>query len=450
MDIHNGVGSLSTTENDVTTASLDLFQPITKESTLTLGRNRAYRPLSMAEGGPYEFSILPAGDTYLQTSSARLFAELRVVRRNGNNIPNDADVSITNLVLSSLFSSVQVYFNGVAVTDLDCTNVGYKTYVETLLSYGQTAYKSHLTASMFAMDSPTQFDTVTNPHIADVAIPPGANSGFNWRATHIGESRMFQVMSTVPCDFLQTDRLFPPGIKLGLKFSLASNNFPLLAAAGGEYKIQIVTLKLYMRHITTAPQIVNEHMRLWSSKNVILPFKKTVITTASIGAGLREFKVSNVINGTLPHSVIIGLVRNTAYNGDIDRNPYNFQHFNMNGVSLHINNESLPNEPYRPDFEHGYAVRLYRDLFDNTGVSHDDCGSILTYSLFLGGCALIAWDLSPDLCNGYHLHTSHSGLLELNVTFSQALVQPITMVIFSTFDAVVSIDKNHNFGVSIV
>ncbi|CAH3024100.1 unnamed protein product [Porites evermanni] len=51
---------------------------------------------------------------------------------------------------------------------------------------------------------------------------------------------------------------------------------------------------------------------------------------------------TDLFNGLIPQCIIFGMVRNDAYNGNLGRNPFNFQLFDLNAVRLTVNGEEMP------------------------------------------------------------------------------------------------------------
>lgn len=450
MDIHNGVAGLQLSESDVVTDAMDLFAPVPREVTSVNGYVIAYFPKSPGPVGPFEFDIKTFAGQYIQLPQTRLYARLRVIQRNNNNLLPNADVSLVNLILSSMFTCVSISLNGVHVNGLQNTYSNYRSYVETLLSYGRTAYKSHLASAIYVMDKAGEFDSVTNPRIVHDADDIGENSGYVFRQRSIVGSRPFEVMIPVPCDFFQINRHFPPGASIGVKFQRNAEQAFELLSAGGHFKVDVMSIKLYVKYISVLPEVVEIQRNKWKTKNMILPFKKTEIVIEPLHAGIRSHSVRSVFSGTLPKSLIIGMVRSDAFDGVISRNPYNFQHFNMSSMSISINGVIQPSDPYELDFPAGLNVRLFRDFYDAIGVSHDDCGSMINLPQFGAGSTLMAFDLSPDRCNGYHNHNPVTGKIDITINFNRPLDVEVSMLMFATFSAVLELDYDFKSTITIL
>ena len=107
-----------------------------------------------------------------------------------------------------------------------------------------------------------------------------------------------------------------------------------------------------------------------------------------------------------------------------------------------MNGETFPSLPYRPDFREGLYSREYNDLFYNTGIAHDNVGNLITHKQYGGGSYILAFDLSPDLCNGFHNHSQKTGNIELDMTFANPLPDGITIIVYGSFDVEIQIDRN--------
>ncbi len=68
---------------------------------------------------------------------------------------------------------------------------------------------------------------------------------------------------------------------------------------------------------------------------------------------------------------------------------------------------------------------------------------MMTPALFVNGLTLFAFDLTPDLCGGYHIHRRKTGNIDLEVRFKTALAQSIYAIVLCTYDAQVLIQKEN-------
>ena len=96
---------------------------------------------------------------------------------------------------------------------------------------------------------------------------------------------------------------------------------------------------------------------------------------------------------------------------------------------------SEPAKPYEPDFANGLFTRELRALYDNTGILNGDSGFAISRQEFAKGKTFFAWDLTPDLCNGHHIHDKKIGkTIDLDIAFSEGLAAPINILIYATYE----------------
>lgn len=70
----------------------------------------------------------------------------------------------------------------------------------------------------------------------------------------------------------------------------------------------------------------------------------------------------------------------------------------------------------------------------------------LTFEQFKNGFALYCANLSPDFSDGcaQHLSLIERGPIRIEMRFSQALASAVTIILFCTYDNIVSVDKHRN------
>ena len=67
-----------------------------------------------------------------------------------------------------------------------------------------------------------------------------------------------------------------------------------------------------------------------------------------------------LFSGQLPTCIVIGLVSNGAFNGHLESNLFNFQHFALSEIGLYLNGQQQYTvRPIQPDYEHGQYIRAY-------------------------------------------------------------------------------------------
>ena len=142
--------------------------------------------------------------------------------------------------------------------------------------------------------------------------------------------------------------------------------------------------------------------------------------------------------------MVIGFVKNAAFNGDYTMNPYNFEDFDLDYLSLNMGSQSFPSQPLKPNFSNGDYLQAYMTLFQGTGMLHADRGHGIRRAHYCYGYTLYAFDLTADMCEGSHMDPIKYGNLRMEVHFKNALGTTINAVVYSEYDNIIQIDRARN------
>jgi hypothetical protein len=444
------IGSLQQTDNDVTASGTDLFSPAEVEVGLIDGYTIGIRPLRNDHQGPYDFLIPTRGNDYIQPNTMRLFMQIRVTKKDGTVLAANENVAPVNMFASSMLKSAEFLIAGKQVAALTTDSLHLKTLIETVLSYGNDPGKTHLKASGFYPDTAHHFDDVNYFTVETLTNKNSKNEGYVKRKALIAGSEVLQLEIPLHIDFLQTDKYFPPGLPLILKFNRENDSFALMSdkTDGDAYKIEIQEMKLYVRYVQVAPEILEDHRKKFMTQTIKYPINMTTMRTHPISAGMSAVSIPNLFSGRLPKSLVMCFLENDNYNGKLNTNPYNFKHHDVNFISFKYNGKQIPSDPYTPNFEKKLFIREYRDLFDHTGILHNDLGTMITPDYYMGGMFFVPLDFSPDLCNGRHFHPTKTGVIDLELRFRVPLPKSITVIMYAVFNCVVVLDNQFNVEIN--
>ena len=217
-------------------------------------------------------------------------------------------------------------------------------------------------------------------------------------------------------------------------------------------KIMILDATLLVRKVRISPTVLLAHAAALEKAPAKYPFTRVDLKTITIPVGLQDKSISNLHLGQIPKRIIIGFVTNQAFNGNYQLNPFNFQHFTLNYLSLYVDSQQIPAQPLTPDFPNNLHIDAYNTLFSGTGIHWKDEGNDINYTEYPKGFALVAFDLSQDLsANENHWNLQRQGVVRLELKFAAPLPVPINCVVLSEFNSLIEIDKNRNivadFGV---
>lgn len=436
MTDKHGVGTFVNEATELATDALDLFNMPAYESALIAGKTQIYYPTGViTDAGPYEFLLPNDNNEYTMMDLVELYGEVEVLQTDGDALENTDIVSVINNFPQTLFRQVEVYLNNICVSDLTMPTYPYKAYIENHLTYDKDLKDTTLLARELYLK-----DTI---NLEDNSATAGASatSGFMVRRSKIA-GRKYHFMMKLHVDFLQCRRFLIPGVEMKIRLVRSDDNFSLHSATSIA-KIKMHNLELHVRRISADPVVAGKIESVLSSRPAIYPVANSKIKTYLLNAGISSQNLAQVVRGKLPRSLIIGMVRSRAFDGDIAANPFFFQNFTLNYLNLFINGEPITPKAIMPQWDNGSVIKLYSWFLNNLGL-HQNVSNAITMEEWKTNSCFFPFDLTPDLCNNYYGHGIENGTIDISLAFKTALTENVTVVLYMTYDEQVVIDKDRN------
>ena len=426
---------------ECTKSELDLFSIPATQVSLEKGKWIDHLPVSsLAENGAITF-LTPGTEDYIDLSKTILVVRAKVTKPDGTNLDNDAKVGPVNNFMHALFKQIDVFIKDKQVTQSAGT-YAYRSFLETLLNYGPSAKESQLTASLFFKD------TAGKMEIADPTLgAANANMGLKNRYEFSKESKIVEMAGPLFCDVFFTERLLLSYVDLKVVLNRSSNAFCLMSSArDADFKINLVDVYLKVRKVRVNPSITLAHEVALKKGPAVYPIRRTECKSFIVPAGNPSLQKDNVFNGFVPKSFVFGLVESTAFNGNFQRNPFNFKHFNMSSVSITINGEAIPFKPIQLSFgANKRFIEAFCSQFSGTGKMNYNTGNGISRDEFEKGYAVYAFDLTPDMCStSNHFNLVQKGSLSIEIQFSTAPTEAVSLVCYGEFENLIQIDSDRN------
>ena len=92
-----------------------------------------------------------------------------------------------------------------------------------------------------------------------------------------------------------------------------------------DYKVKITHTSLFVRKVKLMPLVFIAHVKALERGMAKYPIRRMVWKSLTIPQNYRDVKHEKLFSGKLPTCIVIGLVDNRAFNGDRERNPFNFK-----------------------------------------------------------------------------------------------------------------------------
>jgi len=202
--------------------------------------------------------------------------------------------------------------------------------METLLSYGEDAKRTQLTSGLFYKDRAGRMDSVD---LADNA----ANDGLLIRRALGLESRTFDMMGRLHADIFFQNRYIVNEVGVKIKLTRSRDDFCLMGGMAG--KVQIMQGSLFVRKVKLMPSVFLDHAKTLESSRAKYPIRRVMCKSFTIPQKYLDVSHEKLFYGQLPTRIAMGLVDNRAYNGDRQRNLFNFQHFNLNEIAVYLDGQ---------------------------------------------------------------------------------------------------------------
>ena len=279
-----------------------------------------------------------------------------------------------------------VDFNGVTVYT---THQQYQhlAYLGILLNAPHSMKNTLLEMALWKQDMAGGFDLVDPAN-------PGLNRAAYWRAHRVAKSREFEMKGPLLIDCLKVSKPILDGVDIGLSFHPhdpnSCLNYHKTAVVGTlpDYVIEIVDANLEVGRIRPKQSNVSR---------AIYPYVHREMLHMIHDKNLSYFGPATIANGVLPKRVVIALVSETAYSGNITKNRLKFKNFKVDNVVVRVNSADKPmGGGYKMDYAKQVYGQPYYGLFKELGQGLGDVQvGPISFQDYDSGYAIYAFDTSP-------------------------------------------------------
>lgn len=419
-------------------SGLDLFSVNPSQTSIVSGQYDEHHPQSQViDSSPIEIVIPASNSQFVDLNSSHLHVQARVVNVDGSALAPEDVVFPTPLWSASLFSQVDCYLNGVLVSRSENT-YGYRAFLETILYNSEDTQKNVLSASFLYRDTPGE-ENNTKPHI-------NTNPNGFLRQTLTAASKSVDMVSKLHLDVAQTNRFLPPGVEIKLRFTQQKSAFQLQTRNVNKlYMVVIEKAVLRVKKVELNPDVYLEieNQARKHGKNFLYPLKQRNINHYTMIQNHSTWMAENLFLNSLPNKVYVCMVENDAFLGNYAKNPYKFEHNDVETIQFSHDGRQYPAQAYNPDFNRGpFVSREFIALVSGSvGISLEQFthGSTIFYVDFT---ALTNDDSSV-------LELRKSGACRLEIRFRTPLRTTTTLLILSEKDSVLQITGDRQVLVDI-
>lgn len=429
-------GKIHQQSKDTVSSALDYFDvPATNTSVLD-GTTVSIGPVRNANGSMVDFQYRTDAFTHIDGRNSYLHVQCKVKKADGSNIPANLDqckVMPVNNFMHSLFQTLELTLGGHHI-NYD-PNYAYTAYQENLLSYGRDYKRTVGKSFLWVEDETGVVDTedIGDDEKADVKV----------RKSLIANSATVDMVGSLNIPFLRQDRYIHPDTEVSIRLTRTDPTFCLIKTEEDDtnYKIEIEKCELHLRLLKVHPSIINSHNALLASGSTIkYPLNKVTTQMFTVAQGKQSERINVVINQQKPKRMFFAFLDHDAKNGDYNKDPFKFKHYNLSSIVLDVDGQPLPSKPIKMSFAEKTFSEPFFLLAQATGKSlvNGDLG--VTRDQFANGYAIFAFDLTPDLCEGAGVHLIKNSTITLDVSFAEPLAGTISIFMYSEQDELLEVD----------
>ena len=296
-----------------------------------------FRPIASVDQSDLEFLIPAENDTYMDLN-IRLFVRGKLTTTNGKSLEETDYIAVTNNFLHSLFSQCSLTLNGTTITKTT-ELYQYRSYLETLLTYGSDAATSHLTNGFWYLET-------GDLQTCDPTKAESRNTGFISRWTLVKQSKEVQLLGRLHSDICSVFPYLLPGVELQIKLTKGKRAFYLMnTKANSISKFQFLEEYLIFNRIRpNLAYLIARNTTLAKGGLARYNMTRVELKTFTYSAGPKSLSIDNAVLGQLPKRLLFTMIKKKDFLGSLDINPYYFQNFNLSHFTLFYNGKPIPSE----------------------------------------------------------------------------------------------------------
>ena len=137
---------------------------------------------------------------------------------------------------------------------------------------------------------------------------------------------------------------------------------------------------------------------------------------------------------------MIGCVRNKAYNGVYSETPFNFEHFNLSNIGVHIDGQSDTVDSLDPEFTNSLYLRCFHSMLRCTGKVNTNEDLDVFPTEYNKGYILYGFNLAT--VHDQVFEVSKRGSVRIHLKFVVSLAH--TVIVYEKYENVIQIDSTRN------
>lgn len=412
-------------------AEFDYRSTTSLQNVVTNAYEERVEPTAAVEHGKPITFVLPCDNHYTQLNGTRVDILCKVTRTGGVACTHGAapaddrnyyqdKVCVSNNVLHTMFESIKLTVNN---DEVECVrDYPYVSFIDDFTTRHHQHRDRH--GAMVGWER----DTAGKLAVAEYN---GENVGMNNRSHAFANSAEVRLTGKLHSALMEQGLCIMPKTDIRLTLQPATDAFVLIAKEH-TYELRIVSAHLWVQRKVVKEALNLAHITLMSGRlmnnELPIPVLSKGVKALTIASGHRESTLTVFDNELLPDRVLVGFVSNASKVANLNANPFDFKHYGVSYLQMHVNGNETPKVPYEPSWTTpGGYLREYRALLEAYDATADDTLRI-NLEEYARGYSLFPFQIAQRV--GNLLAPQGSGKLTLRVKFAAALTEVVNVLVF--------------------
>lgn len=306
-----------------TSSCLELFDRVPILDPIQSSHVQEVYPKTSLTESSLEFEYQTDRNVFLDMRETYLSLRIKLLKtviKKDNDVEETVTLTPVNNILHSLFSNVELYFNGEQVYN----------------SNGLYAHKALISTEFLA--SRPENSGILSCQGYEYEENPGNLDDFADRKTNALDG--ISLYGRLSIDAFSCDKFLLPNTRVRIKLIRSRPNFYLCGADYGG-QIQILHAVLNTRTVTVQDSMVKHIDQSLLREPAKYHFMETEARTFIIPANQNQFIEENVFNNAPIRRLALAMNTNSAFTGSYGENPFHYQRFNLGEIKIIRNNQTV-------------------------------------------------------------------------------------------------------------
>lgn len=383
---------------------------------------------TISDNQPIVFEFNTSYDEFLILQESNLYLKLKMtLSKVDKSEVAEGDwgvVTPCNNLLHSLFSRVDISVNSQSLS-MSPSNYAYRSYLEKFLGHAKSARKGYLSAALYREDADERKDYIKA------------------RGTDKKVSTI-DLMDKLHLDLTFQDKALVGNLNVVITLFPNTVDFCFELPNTHTLKMEIIDPTLLIHKAKVTPKLLEGHSHGWKRGSSKYTVTRTEVKHMSILNGTTDKQI-DLIRGQIPRRMFVMMVESTSFTGSTLKDPFKFDHFNINHLACYLDGVCHPYRPYEPNFTSRLYIKEFLALYQALNQNGTDTYMQIDRDAYADGNAIFAFNFTPDLSSGPgaigHVNEIKRGEVRLHLKFSSALAKNVTLLLFLEYDNLIEIGQ---------